>query len=424
MDSSFLVIGSGAGGATVAKELASRGAEVTVVEKGGMNKLGTSWRALKFYSGSFRPGEMSAEGTELLRTIMIGGSTMVTLGNGVRALQTELKDAGVDIDKELKEAERELKVVATPESFFGARTRILRDSSIELGYDVKPMPKFVDFKRCRMCGACVLGCRYGAKWTSLNMLGEARKMGAKLIRNAEVEKVIQKGGEVKGVQVRDSSGVHEIDAQKIVLAAGGLRTPPILQKSGLDAGEGLFADLFVVTYGLLDKRGMGEEIGMATVINEFHENHGFIISPIMDVKLDMLLSFPLSKKSIAFKRDRLLGLMTKIADDPSGRVLPSGGIEKPVTSSDLKKLEKGIEVSEQILSQAGAESKSIFVSKVRGAHLGGTAALGRIVNKDFETEISGLYVCDASILPYAPGNPPVLTIVALAKKLSSKLAGA
>ena len=293
MGSSFLVIGSGAGGAAVAKELASRGAEVTVVEKGGMNKLGTSWRALKFYSGSFRPGEMSAEGTELLRTIMIGGSTMVTLGNGVRALQTELRDAGVDIGEELEEAERELKVVATPESFFGARTRILRDSSMELGYDVKPMPKFVDFKRCRMCGACVLGCRYGAKWTSLNILGEARRMGAKLIRNAEVEKVIQRGGEVKGVQVRDSSGVHEIDAQRIVLAAGGLGTPPILQKSGLDAGEGLFADLFVVTYGLLDKRGMSEEIGMATVIDEFHENHGFIISPIMDVKLDMLLSLSL-----------------------------------------------------------------------------------------------------------------------------------
>jgi len=419
--SSFLVIGSGAGGATVAKELASQGAEVTVVEKGGMNKLGTSWRALKFYSGSFGPGEVSAEGIELLRTIMVGGSTVVTLGNGVRALQTELKDAGVSIDEELEEAERELRVTATPKNFFGTRTKILRDSSIELGYDVKPMPKFVDFKRCRMCGACVLGCRYGAKWTALNPLGEARRMGAKLIRNAEVEKVLQEGGEVRGARIRDASGVHEIDAQKIVLAAGGLGTPPILQRSGLEAGEGFFADLFVVTYGLLDKRGMGEEIGMATIIDEFHENHGFIISPIMDVKLDMLLSFPLSKKSIAFKRDRLIGLMTKIADDSSGRVLQSGRIEKSATSNDLKKLEKGIEVSKQILSQAGAESRSIFVSKIRGAHPGGTAALGKIVNKDFETEVSGLYVCDASILPRAPGSPPVLTIVALAKKLGSKL---
>ena len=208
MGSSFLVIGSGA---AVAKELASRGAEVTVVEKGGMNKLGTSWRALKFYSGSFRPGEMSAEGTELLRTIMIGGSTMVTLGNGVRALQTELRDAGVDIDKELKEAERELKVVATPESFFGARTRILRDSSIELGYDVKPMPKFVDFKRCRMCGACVLGCRYGAKNTlDKNYLYLAEnKFGATIFSETEV------------TGVRPSEDGYEIFTRK----STGLRHP-------------------------------------------------------------------------------------------------------------------------------------------------------------------------------------------------------
>ena len=46
--------------------------------------------------------------------------------------------------------------------------------------------------------------------------------------------------------------------------------------------------------------------------------------------------------------------------------------------------------------------------------------MGRTVNKEFETEISGLYVCDASIFPSAPGNPPVLTLVTLAKKLSSK----
>lgn len=189
-----------------------------------------------------------------------------------------------------------------------------------------------------------------------------------------------------------------------MLAAGGLGTPEVLQNSGLEAGEGLFADLFVVTYGLSNERRMGEELGMATVINEFHESHGLIISPIVDVKLDMLISFPLSKKLTAFKRDKLLGLMTKIADDSSGRVHPNGRIEKPVTSNDLKKLEKGIETSKQILSGAGAIPKSMFVTKVRGAHLGGTAALGKVVNKDFETEISGLYVCDASILPQAPGK--------------------
>ena len=62
MGSEFLVIGSGAGGATIAKELAENGKKVTIIEKGGFHKLGTPWRALKFYSGGIlRPGELSEE---------------------------------------------------------------------------------------------------------------------------------------------------------------------------------------------------------------------------------------------------------------------------------------------------------------------------------------------------------------------------
>ena len=89
MKSVFLVVGSGVGGATVAKELANRGRDVIIVEKGKYHKLGTERRALGFYSGSLWSlcaGEKSVEGTELLRTIMVGGSSMVTLANGVRAL--------------------------------------------------------------------------------------------------------------------------------------------------------------------------------------------------------------------------------------------------------------------------------------------------------------------------------------------------
>ena len=104
------------------------------MEKGGVNKLGTSWRALKFYSGGLRPGEMSAEGTELLRTIMVGGSTMVTLGNGVKALQAKLRDVGVDIltlGQYLQPTKRHLPVVeyVHPEKF-----EKLRKIGEELGF--------------------------------------------------------------------------------------------------------------------------------------------------------------------------------------------------------------------------------------------------------------------------------------------------
>jgi len=291
---------------------------------------------------------------------------MVSLGNGVRALQKEFNNIGVNLSSEFGEAEEELAVKDTPENFFGDRTRALKDASLELGYDVKPMPKFVDFSRCRMCGACVTGCRYGAKWTAMNFLGKARSSGAKILTNTSVERVLHENGEVRGVQVRGSSRTYEIKADCVILATGGLGSPVILQKSGLDARDGLFADLFVITYGLSDKRGMGEELGMATVIDEFHNDHGFIISPAIDMKLDMLLYLLVHRKTLALKRDRLLGLMTKIADDSSGRVLPDGSIEKPITNSDFKKLEKGVEVSNEILRQVGVKKENIFLNNVRG----------------------------------------------------------
>lgn len=149
---------------------------------------------------------------------------------------------------------------------------------------MKPMPKFVNFEKCKNCGMCVTGCRYGAKWTSQRYLREARKAGAKILTGVSVEKVLHSGGEVKGVRVRGSSGFSDTEAENIVLAAGGIGTPIILQRSGLThAGSNLFLDLFVSTFGWLKGNGgMKDEIGMATLIDEFHESRGFILSPIMD----------------------------------------------------------------------------------------------------------------------------------------------
>ncbi len=421
--SEVVVVGSGAGGSTIAKELAAKGRKVTLLERGRYHRLGTEMRALKFYTGRFmkiKPGELSRGNVELLRTIMMGGSTMVTLGNGVRALQEEFQSMGLNLEKELSETERELGVAPIPEDLMGERTRIMKRASEELGYKVKPMPKFVDFSRCTNCGMCVTGCSYGAKWTAQNYIAEARKHGARIMTESEVTHVIHSGGEVKGVKVRSKSGSFELEAEHVILAAGGIGTPRILQRSDLDSGSDLFADLFVNTFGLVEEANWGEEMGMATMIDEFHESEGFLLSPILDTKVHMLLYLPLLMKRRAFKRGKTLGLMTKIKDDHSGYV-SQDSIEKGVTERDRRRLERGIEISEQILTKAGAKESSLYTTPVRGAHIGGTAGMGRVVNLDQETEISGLFVSDASVFPSAPGAPPVLTIIALSKRLSDLL---
>ena len=69
----------------------------------------------------------------------------------------------------------------------------------------------------------------------------------------------------------------------------------------------------------------------------------------------------------------------------------------------------------------GVEPSSITSTPIRGAHPGGTAAIGKVVDKNLETCIKGLFIADASVIPQAPGRPPILTILALAKRLSKNI---
>jgi len=75
-----------------------------------------------------------------------------------------------------------------------------------------------------------------------------------------------------------------------------------------------------------------------------------------------------------------------------------------------------------LLKAAGADPKTIFRTHIRGGHPGGTAGMGRVINNEQETEVSGLFVSDCSAFPDSPGKPPVLTIVALSKHLAGRLA--
>ena len=75
----------------------------------------------------------------------------------------------------------------------------------------------------------------------------------------------------------------------------------------------------------------------------------------------------------------------------------------------------GMLAAAEILKASGASR--LAVTKVwRGAHPGGTAAIGEVVDNNLKVpSVKGLYVCDASTLPFAPDLPPILTITALAK---------
>ena len=195
----------------------------------------------------------------------------------------------------------------------------------------------------------------------------------------------------------------------------------ILQRSGVeDVGQGLFVDLFVNTYGVTEGLNQIHEPAMPLVDHEFHKTKGFILSPYVVLPRSSRFA-EMGAKRFALPTRRLIGIMTKIADEPVGRVYPDGGVSKPVTERDRMRLREGSSIAGDILVKAGADSRSIVDSKSQGAHPGGAAAIGKVVDKNLQTEADNLFVCDASVLPTAPGMPPILTLVALSKRLAKML---
>jgi len=416
----IVIVGSGAGGSTVGRELAISGKKVLIVEKGSsfsQNKLGTELNAFNFYD-KHGLWSKSKEGVIYYRTIMAGGTTVVSCGNGVRSLENEFKSLGIDLTKEFLETERELNIKPTPDKFIKKGTRRIMEASNRLGFDMKPMPKFIDFAKCVSCENCVLGCRANAKWTALQYLEEAQRKGASFIKGITITNVMISNGKAIGVEGCNPIGDKiKIFANIIVLAAGGIGTPVILQNSEIKAGQKLFLDLFKVTIGLTKDVGLTKQPVMAVV----NFNNGFILSPFIDTPIVLASVIPKRHILKITQRKHMLGIMVKIKDDCLGKVHKDGAIEKIITLNDLSKLNKGVDFSKKILIDAGVSSKTIVTTKVRGGHPGGTASIGEVIDHNLETEIKNLFVCDASVFPTSPGLPPIITIIALSKRLAKYL---
>jgi choline dehydrogenase-like flavoprotein len=420
----FIVVGSGAGGATLARQLSKQGKDVLVVETGRYEeKIGTFHDAIRYFdtSKSTKIPAKSKEGVILWRTLMAGGSTVVSCGNATRCLEDELAGFGIALNEEFAEAEREMNVSPIAEGLLSEGSERIMRASKELGYSMELMPKFIDPVKCQKNGTCVFGCANGAKWTALNYLEEARQSGADILYKTRVQRVLVEDGKARGIKGIGPQGQIEILSDVVILAAGGLGTPVILQQSGVNnAGQGLFVDLFVNTYGVTEGLNQIHEPTMALVDRQFHKSKGFILSPfVQHTKMIRFIEF--GARGLTLPTHRLIGIMTKIMDEPVGSVYPDGTVSKPVTARDWTRLREGSSIAREILVKAGADDNSILVSKPQGAHPGGTAALGKVVDKDLQTCVDNLFVCDASVLPRAPGMPPILTIVALAKRLAKTM---
>ncbi len=407
----IVVVGSGAGGATVARDLSRAGRSVLVVEAG----QDTFPLPLSIAT--------SKEGIDIYQAFGAGGATVLCNGNGVRALEQDLAGLGIDLEREYCELEAELHIAPIAESLLSENGSLkLLEILHTSGIHMKRMPKFIDPTKCVGCGMCSLGCPNGAKWSARELISDALAHGAEIVYNTRVEKVLIENNRAVGIEVIGPAGKERVDADVVILAAGGLKTPVILQSSGFDrAGRRLFIDLCEIWLGVTPEIDISNEPPMQLVYTDMAQSHRISLSTVY-LKNKEKLQYYCGDKADSFLNTNWMGILVKIGDEAVGRVFADGTVSKGVTQEDRKKFEQGGIVAREILRKAGAADESIIkLDKIYGGHNGATAAIGELVNTDLQTEVSNLFVCDASVLPFAPGLPPILTIMALAKRLARRL---
>jgi choline dehydrogenase-like flavoprotein len=433
----YIVVGTGPGGGTVAKELADGKRSVLIVEIGPhMTKTGFMKAARKAFMGKDKEALRSDGDIWIGRARILGGSSYVAMGNAATPPDKILNEWGLDLSIELEFTRNDLHVTPMPEEFMGKGTKRINDAADSLGWKMTPTSKCVDFAKCINCGLCMFGCPTGAKWTSLEFIDEALANGAELLLETEVKRVNQKNGKANGISGIQKGQTIEIEAENIILSAGALATPIILQNTGItEAGKGLANDIFQTTYGYTEDVGMQGEIVLATYLEQMIEERELFPAPYMYIpffiqrdldgkypeKFSKLQEAQFFLRSKRIDANRIIGMMTKIRDERTGEVHNDGTITKKLSEKDQAKLDEAHEINKKILAAAGANAETIFRGVYESGHPCCTAAIGEIVNDDQETEIKGLFVSDASVFPSPLGMPPILTIVALSKRLADHL---
>jgi len=333
---------------------------------------------------------------------------------------------GVDIEAEVSATMDELQIAPLPDELCGAASTRIAQAAQALGYDWEPQLKFMKPARSEKfdCGAkCMLGCRCGAKWSAAEYVDQAMAAGCDLRTGTCVDRVLFEGDQVVGVEGRSQGKSFVAHAETVILAAGGIGSPRILQATDFpafqQAGQGMTMDITVMVYGTVKERGIGKEPPMTWSWENLEE--GYMLSTLIDPWLLYPLINMLKGPKYALTWPRwknTLGVMIKLKDDISGGVFPNGKISKPMTNHDRPRMRAAEEVCQRILVEAGARPDTIFTTPLRGTHPSGTVRIGTLVDKNLQTEVRGLYVCDASVFPEALGRPTVLTIIGLGKRLA------
>jgi len=479
------VIGTGAGGAVVAAELAEAGVQVTVLEEGDYYKgLDFTARPLDMVRLLYRDrGLTGSIGNTFISIPLgraVGGTTTINSGTCWRAPETVLQrwetEFGIPhltrggLDAEFARVEEALHVTPVPEALLGPNAEIFRRGTEALGFRGEAIPR--NAAGCRGTGACVFGCPRDAKQaTHVSYVPRALRAGARLHVRARVERILMAHGRAVGVVAQRSGGHGQshagrlwVLADRVVVAAGALLTPVLLKRSGAATWRGPVGRHLRIhpasrVLALFDEPVRAwEGVPQSYHVHQF-ESEGIVLQGMVvppGLQAVTLPGFGLAHKQRAAAYERLASFGTLISDTSEGRVLAPGGralVWYWMNRPDVQRLLRGIALAARIFFAAGArevypgvrqcpvlrsmqDAEDLERLRVRPGdlemmafHPMGTTRMGSdpahcaVAPSGELYGVEGLYVADASLFPTSTLVNPQITIMAFATRIAAGITG-
>ncbi|REH38933.1 choline dehydrogenase-like flavoprotein [Paraperlucidibaca baekdonensis] len=486
IDADVVVVGSGAGGAVAAYELAVAGLRVVMLEAGPFipsSAFNESFNDALDTLYAEHGTQANADGDMLvLQGRCVGGSTVV---NGCVAFRTPeliLRDwqqqfgltemTSAALAPYFQRVEERLHIHSNMAHEINANSHAIIKGCDALGVSWQPLKRNV--KACALTGHCLSGCASDRKQSMLvTYVPWALEAGATLYADTAVTRVLASEGQARGVEAEmrrpDGTLVQrlQVNAARVVVAAGAVQTPVLLQRSQLANGSGQVGKNFACHPSCLVVGDYPQRIDswsgalLGVYVDEWLDpaKGGFILEAggAGPVELSGVADPGTGRPYVAYMErvGHLAGLVTLIHDHNSGSISAAkdgATIDYSLSEPDFPTMLAAIRAAARVHLAGGATQVFLptvqqrvvrndaeldaalaalpheaHVFRMVSYHPQGSCRMGAdpatsVVSPSGEThEVRGLYITDASLFPTSIIVNPQLTVYALASVIAERI---
>jgi choline dehydrogenase-like flavoprotein len=472
LDCDAVVVGSGAGGATISAELAEAGFDVVVLEEGRYYQTrdftaDTSAMVRQLYRDGGATAALGNPPIMYQEGRAVGGSTVINGGMSWRTPDDILarwrREAGLDVteaslDPYFARVEKRIHVAPADHDAIGKDNWLLKKGADAKGWKIIGNPR--NQVHCVGSNRCPFGCPTGAKQSTLvSYIPRALHFGARLYADVRAHRITMHGKRATGVLARSANG-HRITvrAKLVVSACGAIHTPALLARSGVRSPSGMLGGNLnlhpnIKVVAIFDEDVTGwQGAHQAFQVREFADEGLGCFAAVNLPPSVVAMSLPHRGAELGalmqhYNQMVIAGLLCE--DTTTGRVRTLGGRPQAfyqLAARDAANIQRGLVLLCELLFAAGAkrvlmpfhtaheahdadDARRVLARNIPRSqwevvtvHMMGTARMGvdrtRAVTDafGFVHDADRLLVADASLFPTPSRVNPMETIMALATR--------